>query len=95
MDKTDWVQAIWVMKTPSGKGWESSSIICNWKMFQSASEIDYDVHKLLKLMIWWFFDDIDDTDDDIPSGKRLHNYGKSTFIVDFHMNNGGSFHFVM
>ena len=54
MDKTDWVQAIWVMKTPSGKGWESSSIICNWKMFQSASEIDYDVHKLLKLMI---FDD--------------------------------------
>jgi hypothetical protein len=51
MDKTDWVQAIWVMKTPSGKGWESSSIICNWKMFQSASEIDYDVHKLLKLMI--------------------------------------------
>ena len=58
-------------------------------MFQSAREIDYDVHKLLKLMIfWWFFDDIDDTDDDIPSGKRLHNYGKSLFIVDFPMNNG-------
>jgi len=68
-------------------------------MFQSASEIDYDVHKLLKLMIFcWFFDDIDDTDDtddDIPSGKRLHNYGKSPFIVDFPLDNGGSFHFVM
>ena len=28
----------------------------------------------------------------IPSGKRLHNYGKSPFIVSFPMKNGGSFH---
>jgi hypothetical protein len=28
----------------------------------------------------------------IPSGKRLHNYGKSPFIVNFPMKNSGSFH---
>ena len=39
-------------------------------------------------MIFDDIDDTDDTDDDIPSGKRLHNYGKSKFIVDFPMNNG-------
>ena len=28
----------------------------------------------------------------VPSGKRLHNYGKLPFIVDFPIENGGSFH---
>ena len=29
---------------------------------------------------------------DILSGNLLHSYGKWPFIVDFPINNGGSFH---